>query len=155
MAGQKKDPIKPPARQRKQTEKVKAAARSKKKKDYDESSEDSEDEAGTSSKVVLDVDSQSYPESCPEASSESGGSNLTAILDGFCLANRSRIVARITSKSFVSSALLLVALTHGALAIVCGDPPLRPCPTFAPCPPCASNEFCCLTLGSQYVLLLH
>ncbi|KAJ7192918.1 hypothetical protein GGX14DRAFT_577752 [Mycena pura] len=49
----------------------------------------------------------------------------------------------------ISSALLLCALTQAAVAIPCGNPPLPACPSFAPCPPCASNEFCCFTLGSQ------
>ncbi|KAJ7476707.1 hypothetical protein FB451DRAFT_1461031 [Mycena latifolia] len=34
---------------------------------------------------------------------------------------------------FVSSALLFFALTQGAIAVACGDPPLIPCPSFAPC----------------------
>ncbi|KAJ7636220.1 hypothetical protein FB45DRAFT_906150 [Roridomyces roridus] len=52
---------------------------------------------------------------------------------------------------FISSVLLLLAVTNGALAIVCGNPPLPACPTFAPCPPCGSDEFCCLTLGSRCI----
>ncbi|KAJ7315760.1 hypothetical protein DFH08DRAFT_893171 [Mycena albidolilacea] len=52
---------------------------------------------------------------------------------------------------FIPSALLFFAFTHGAMAIICGDPPLPACPTFAPCPPCATNTFCCLTRGSQCI----
>ncbi|KAJ7463332.1 hypothetical protein FB451DRAFT_1180425 [Mycena latifolia] len=40
---------------------------------------------------------------------------------------------------FASSALLFFALTHGAVAIVCGDPPLPACPTFAPCAPATNS----------------
>ncbi|KAJ7197430.1 hypothetical protein GGX14DRAFT_700261 [Mycena pura] len=51
----------------------------------------------------------------------------------------------------ITSALLLFALTNAAVAFTCGDPPLPACPTFPPCPPCASDEFCCTTLGSKCV----
>ncbi|KAJ7622070.1 hypothetical protein FB45DRAFT_926926 [Roridomyces roridus] len=51
----------------------------------------------------------------------------------------------------ISSVLLLLAVTNSAVAIVCGNPPLSACPTFPPCPPCTSNEFCCFTLGSRCV----
>ncbi|KAJ6529680.1 hypothetical protein B0H19DRAFT_1274073 [Mycena capillaripes] len=37
---------------------------------------------------------------------------------------------------FIPSALLFFALTQGAMAVVCGDPPLPACPSFTPCPPC-------------------
>ncbi|KAJ7622054.1 hypothetical protein FB45DRAFT_1061695 [Roridomyces roridus] len=72
---------------------------------------------------------------------------------------------------FISSVVLLLAVINGALALIaCGDPPasiqrFRPtnqslkfplqlpaCPSFAPCPPCASDEFCCQTLGSTCVV---
>ncbi|KAJ7927235.1 hypothetical protein B0H13DRAFT_2653580 [Mycena leptocephala] len=50
---------------------------------------------------------------------------------------------------FISSTLLFLFVAQGAMAIACGDPPLPACPSFAPCPPCASGTFCCLTLGSR------
>ncbi|KAJ7501096.1 hypothetical protein B0H11DRAFT_1908400 [Mycena galericulata] len=34
---------------------------------------------------------------------------------------------------FITSALFFLALTHGAVAIACGDPPLPACPTYPPC----------------------
>ncbi|KAK7036245.1 hypothetical protein R3P38DRAFT_2911135 [Favolaschia claudopus] len=49
----------------------------------------------------------------------------------------------------IPTALIFCAFTQGALAIACGNPPLPACPTFPPCPPCAANEFCCFTRGSQ------
>ncbi|KAJ7265162.1 hypothetical protein C8J57DRAFT_1511721 [Mycena rebaudengoi] len=50
---------------------------------------------------------------------------------------------------FIPSALLFFAFTQGSMAVICGDPPLPACPSFAPCPPCPANTFCCLTRGSQ------
>ncbi|KAJ7909952.1 hypothetical protein B0H13DRAFT_2329766 [Mycena leptocephala] len=38
----------------------------------------------------------------------------------------------------ISSALLFLAMTQGAIAIACGNPPLPACPTYPPCPPCMS-----------------
>ncbi|KAJ7661192.1 hypothetical protein B0H17DRAFT_1337241 [Mycena rosella] len=52
---------------------------------------------------------------------------------------------------FISSALLFLAVSQVAVATVCGNPPLPACPTYAPCPPCATNEFCCLTRGSSCI----
>ncbi|KAJ7264513.1 hypothetical protein B0H12DRAFT_1102073 [Mycena haematopus] len=52
---------------------------------------------------------------------------------------------------FISSALIFFALTQGAVAYACGDPPLPACPSYKPCPPCSSTEYCCYTLGSRCI----
>ncbi|KAJ7340000.1 hypothetical protein DFH08DRAFT_1082491 [Mycena albidolilacea] len=56
---------------------------------------------------------------------------------------------------FISIALIFFVLTQGTVAIACGSPgvdvSLPACPSYPPCPPCTSDEYCCYTLGSRCI----